>query len=51
MSLKRGDWRPIKRPYGTPPFLAMDPAINRRATFGHSYGMILTGKIKEKASR
>ena len=36
---------PIKRPYGTRPISASYPAINRRATFSHSYGMIFGAKM------
>src|SRR6266571_2932247 len=41
--LKPGVTSQIKRPDGTQPLSSADPAINRRATFGHSYGM---GKFK-----
>jgi len=36
---------PIKRPYGTRPISASYPAINRRATLSHSYGMIFGAKM------
>ena len=32
-------WKPVKRPSGTLPVPPINPAINRRATLGHSSGM------------
>jgi len=45
MNLKWDDGGPIKHPYGMPRFPAIDPAINRRATFGHSYGIIPSPRL------